>query len=138
MSLDHVFTMAGSALNAQNVRLSTISQNIANAQTAASSPDTVYRARIPVFQAIIDGQGGSTENGAAVKVVGIVQDDTPPTKQYQPNNPIADENGFIYLPNVNSVEEMSNMMTASRAYQVNIEMMNTAKELMLRTVMLGQ
>ncbi len=136
MGLSSVFHMSGSALHAQNVRLGTIAQNIANAQTAAGSPETVYRSRVPVFQAVMDNQMNGS--GVAVKVVGIVEDTSLPQKQYQPNNPIADENGFIYLPNVNAVEEMSNMMSASRSFQVNIEMMNTAKELLLRTVMMGQ
>jgi flagellar basal-body rod protein FlgC len=136
MSLFNVFDLSGSALHAQNIRLTTISQNIANAESVAGSPESVYKARTPIFQAVLDGQMNS--DGIAVKVIGIAESTAEPIKQFAPDNPVADENGFIYTPNINSVEQMSNMMTASRSFQINIEMMNTTKELLLRTVMMGQ
>ena len=136
MSLFKVFDLAGSGISAQNVRLNMIASNLANAESAASSPDKTYRARSPVFQAVYDDELGS--QGVAVKVVGIMEDRTPPQKQYAPDDPLADENGYIYLPNINSVKEMFNMMSASRSFQANVEMMNTSKELLIRTLSLGQ
>ncbi|XOV88275.1 MAG: flagellar basal body rod protein FlgC [Pseudomonadota bacterium] len=136
MSLSNVFNLSGSALHAQNVRLNTIALNIANADSIAGSPETTFRAQIPVFRAVFDEQQGS--QGVGVRVVGIVEDTTAPRKQYMPENPMADDDGFIYMPNINAVEQMSNMMSASRSFQVNIEMMNTAKELMMRTLTIGQ
>lgn len=136
MSLENVFNLSGSALHAQNVRLNTIALNIANAETAAGSPEAVYKAQTPIFQAVFDDQMNT--DGVAVKVVGIAEDTAAPQKQYAPDNPMADKDGFIYLPSINTVEQMSNMMTASRSFQVNIEMANTAKELLIRTLTLGQ
>ncbi len=136
MSLFDVFSLSGSALTAQNIRLNTIATNLANADSVSSTPEGTYKAQSPVFKAVFDefAEGGK----AALKVVGIAEDTTPPQKRYEPMNPIADENGFIYISNVNAVEEMSNMMSASRSFQINIEMMNNSKELLLRTLTLGE
>lgn len=136
MSLFRVFDLAGSAISAQNTRLNMIASNLANANSAASSPDKAYRAKAPVFQAVYDEELGS--KGVAVKVVGIQEDNAPPQKQYAPQDPLADENGYIYLPNINAVKEMFNMMSASRSFQVNVEMMNTSKQLLIRTLSIGQ
>lgn len=136
MSLFRVFDLAGSAISAQNVRLNMIASNLANAESASSSPERTYRAKAPVFQAIYDREMGS--RGVAVQVVGIAEDKTPPQKQFAPDDPLADENGYIYLPNINAVKEMFNMMSASRSFQSNVEMMNTSKQLLLRTLSLGQ
>lgn len=136
MSLFNVFSLAGSAISAQNVRLDLIANNLANAESVAGSPEDVYRAKAPIFQAVFDEAMGS--QGVALRVVGIAEDQTPPQKQYAPDDPLADENGYIYMPNVNAVEEMSNMMSASRAFQINVEMMSTSKELLLRTLSIGQ
>ena len=136
MSLFNVFNLAGSAIAAQNVRLDLTASNLANADTVAGSPEEVYRAKAPIFQAVYDEAMGS--QGVAVRVVGIAEDQTPPDRQYAPGDPLADENGYIYKPNVNAVEEMSNMMSASRAFQINVEMMTTSKELLLRTLSIGQ
>lgn len=136
MSLFDVFNLSGSALTAQDIRLGTIAKNIANSESISSTPEGTYRAQSPIFKAVYDEY--ATGNEIAVKVVGIAEDTSPPQKQYDPGNPLADDNGFIYLPNINRVEEMSNMMSASRSFQVNVEMMNTSKELLLRTLTLGQ
>ena len=136
MSLLDVFNLSGSALTAQDIRLNTISRNIANAESVSSTPEATYRAQTPIFKAVYDEFAPG--NQQAVKVVDIVQDASPPQRQYDPGNPLSDDDGYIYMPNVNRVEEMSNMMAASRSFQINVEVMNTSKELLLRTLTLGQ
>ncbi|MDB6091644.1 MAG: flagellar basal body rod protein FlgC [Gammaproteobacteria bacterium] len=138
-----VFDIAGSALSAQSVRLNTVASNLANADSVSGDPSTVYKARHPVFEAVrasLGSQLGGTNQGsdAAVRVNGIVQSNAPPTARYEPGNPLANEQGYIYAPNVNVVEEMVDMISASRAYQNNVEVMNTSKDLMLATLKLGQ
>ena len=138
-----VFDIAGSALSAQSVRLNTVASNLANADSVSGDPSSVYKARHPVFEAVrasLGSQMGGTNqgSGAAVRVNGIVESNAPPTARYEPGNPLANEQGYIYAPNVNVVEEMVDMISASRAYQNNVEVMNTSKDLMLATLKLGQ
>jgi flagellar basal-body rod protein FlgC len=138
-----VFDIAGSALSAQSVRLNTVASNLANADSVSGDPSTVYKARHPVFEAVrasLASRMGGTNQGsdAAVRVNGIVESTAPPTARYEPGNPLANEQGYIYAPNVNVVEEMVDMISASRAYQNNVEVMNTSKDLMLATLKLGQ
>jgi flagellar basal-body rod protein FlgC len=136
MSLFDVFNLSGSALSAQNVRLGTIANNLANAESISTTPEGTYKAQAPIFRAVYDEF--ADVNKVAVKVVGIAEDTTPPQRRYEPGNPLANPEGFIYMSNVNAVEEMSNMMAASRSFQINIEMMNNSKELLLRTLTIGQ
>lgn len=136
MGLLDVFSLAGSALTAQNVQLSTIANNLVNADSISGTPEGAYKAQTPIFKAVYDEQ--SNGNSASVKVVGIAEDTSPPMRRYDPGNPIADENGFIYISNVNAIEQMANMMAASRSFQMNIELMNNSKELLLRTLTIGQ
>ena len=137
MSLFHIFDVAGTAMNAQSVRLNVTASNLANASSADGDPAKVYRARHPVFSTF--GQALITQHGiAGVKLSGVIEDDAPLKMQYQPNHPNADENGNVYLTNVNTVEEMVNMMSASRSYQNNIELINTTKDLLLQTLSLGR
>ncbi len=146
MSSFKIFDISGSGLAAESVRLNTIASNLANADSVTGSPTTVYRARHPVFQAIRDavasfGTHLSTDDqgaDAAVRVAGIVESDAPPTVTHDPGNPLADANGNVYSPNVNVIEEMTDMISASRAYQDNVEVMNTSKDLMLDTLKLGE
>ena len=141
-----VFDIAGSGLSAQSVRLNTIASNLANADSVSGDPATVYKARHPVFEAVRATLGaaaqvpGSSLPGAdaAVRVTGIVQSQAAPGSRYEPGNPLADANGYVYTPNVNVVEEMVDMISASRAYQNNVEVLNTSKDLMLATLKLGQ
>jgi len=137
-----VFDIAGSALSAQSVRLNTVASNLANADSVSGDPSTVYKARHPVFEAVRASLGSrmgpNQGSDAAVRVNGIVESDAPPTARYEPGNPLANEQGYIYAPNVNVVEEMVDMISASRAYQNNVEVMNTSKDLMLATLKLGQ
>jgi flagellar basal-body rod protein FlgC len=142
MSSFKIFDIVGSGLSAQSVRLNTVASNLANADSVSGDPNTVYRARHPVFQAVQAAVGQSASltdraSGASVRVNGIVQSNAPPTERFDPGNPLADEHGNVYAPNVNVVEEMTDMISASRAYQDNVEVMNTSKDLMLATLKLG-
>ncbi len=134
MSLFNVFSIAGSALAAQSVRLNTTASNLANADSVTSANGTPYRAKQVVFQAAPvagpDAQG--------VQVAQVVEDAAPARLVYDPKNPLANEQGYVSMPNVNIVEEMVNMISASRSYQNNVEMMNTAKTLMAKTLAIGQ
>lgn len=137
MSLFRIFDIAGSAMSAQSIRLNLTSSNLANAESVGSSPETTYRARHPVFGAVMEdvmGEGSS----AGVRVLGIVESQRQLSKEYRPGHPLADKEGYIHLPNVNVVEEMANMISASRSYQANVEVANTSKQLLLRTLTLGQ
>lgn len=137
MSLFNIFDISGTGMSAQMLRLNTISSNLANAQTVSSTEEGAYRSRQPVFQAVMD----SVNQDAAptkVKVAGIVESNASIPMQYMPNHPLANKDGYVYGSNVNVVEEMTNMMSASRSYQNNTEMMNTSKELLLRTLQLGR
>jgi flagellar basal-body rod protein FlgC len=151
MSSFKIFDIAGSGLSAQSVRLNTVASNLANADSVSGDPSTVYKARHPVFEAIkasvasqaLNASGGlsistgADQSDAAVRVRGIVESTADPTERYEPGNPLANADGNVYSPNVNTIEEMTDMISASRAYQNDIEVMNTSKELMLATLKLG-
>ncbi|MDX9686827.1 MULTISPECIES: flagellar basal body rod protein FlgC [Halopseudomonas] len=147
MSLDRIFDIAGSGMNAQSVRLNAVASNIANADTVSSSIDQTYRARQAVFATLFNEQqqslGGSLfapedQAGQGVSVLGVVESDAELQARYEPDHPMANEEGYVFYPNVNVVEEMANMMAASRAYQTNVEIMNTAKSMLQRVLTLGQ
>jgi len=135
MSLMSVFDIAGSALSAQSQRLNVVASNLANADSAVSSDGTPYRAKQVVFTAQPLTKG---MEGMGVRVTSVVDDPSPPRLVYDPKSPLADANGYVTMPNVNVVEEMTNMISASRAYQINVDMMNTAKNLLIKTLALGQ
>ena len=135
-----IFDVAGSGMSAQSVRLNTVASNLANADSVSGDPNSVYKARHPVFEAVksaMSSTQGSSGN-AAVHVKGIMESQATPAARYEPGNPLANSEGYVYAPNVNVVEEMVDMISASRAYQNNVEVMNTSKELMLATLRLGQ
>ncbi|HEB98063.1 MAG TPA: flagellar basal body rod protein FlgC [Thiotrichales bacterium] len=138
MSLFKVFDIAGSAMSAQSVRLNTTASNLANAETVAASPDEAYRARQPVFAAMLKSLYGGDEASVGVRVAGVVESTAEPQQRYAPDHPMADEEGYIYLSNVNPVDEMVNMISAARSYQNSVEVLNTSKQLMLATLRLGQ
>lgn len=148
MSLSNIFSIAGSGMSAQTVRLNTVSSNIANADSVSSSIDQTYKARHPVFQAVQASLYDSgNPNGlpqptgrehAAVAVAGIVESQAPLRMRYEPGHPQADKNGYVAYPNVNIVEEMADMISASRSFQTNVEVMNTAKQMIQRVLTLGQ
>ncbi len=138
MSSMKIFDIAGSGMNAQNLRLNLVASNISNANSVSSSIDQVYKSRQPVFAAELKNVLDEKNSAGGVNVLGVVESQAPPVMEYAPNHPMADENGYIYKPNVNTVEEMANMMSASRSYQNNIEVLNTAKQLMMQTLRMGQ
>ncbi|MBK1851666.1 flagellar basal body rod protein FlgC [Marinobacter sp. 1-4A] len=148
MSLGSIFDIAGSGMTAQSLRLNTTASNIANAETASSSTDATYRARKPVFSAIQQSMMNPTQQGfgtemsdnasAGVRVEGIVESDAELQMRYEPDHPAANEDGYVYYPNVNVVEEMADMMSSSRSFQMNVDIMNTAKSMMQRILTLGQ
>lgn len=138
MSLFKVFEVAGSAMNAQSVRLNVTASNLANAGSVNGDPDKVYRARQPVFATFGDTLAAAESGVAGVQLKSIVESSAPLQVQYQPQHPDADENGNVYLSNVNTVEEMVNMMSASRSYQNNVELINTTRDLLLQTLSLGR
>lgn len=148
MSLGSIFDIAGSGMTAQSLRLNTTASNIANAETASSSTGETYRARKPVFSAIQQSlmnpeQGAlpmsaDESPGAGVRVEGIVESDAELQMRYEPHHPAANEDGYVFYPNVNVVEEMADMMSSSRSFQMNVDVMNTAKSMMQRILTLGQ
>jgi flagellar basal-body rod protein FlgC len=133
MSDFKIFSIAGSALTAQSARLNAVASNLANADSVAGADGQPYRAKQVVFKAM-PVEGG----GIGVRVTQVVDSAAPLRMQYDPANPAADEKGYVALPNVNVVEEMVNMISASRAYQTNAEVMNTARSLMSKTLAIGQ
>ena len=136
MSSFRIFDIAGAGMSAQSVRLNTVASNLANAESGSGDPATVYRAKHPVFKAEQSQVAGDV--GSSVSVQGIVESTAAPDKRYDPGNPLADTQGYIYAPNVNTVEEMVDMISASRSYQNNVEVMNTARGMLLATLKLGQ
>jgi len=138
MSLFNVFNTAGSALNAETIRLNTTASNLANAESVNGDPSKVYRARHPVFQTMMDSSGFDGENSTVgVRVLGVVESTAPPTMRYQPDHPLANKDGYIYMSNVNSIEEMTNMISANRTFSTNVEAINTARDLLLKTISMG-
>ncbi len=129
------FQISGSAMSAQTLRLNATASNMANAESVASSEQEAYRARETVFQSFIVDKSRPAEVG--VKMLGVVESTSPVRSKYEPNHPLADDQGFVFTSNVDTVEEMVNMLSSSRSFQNNVEVLNTSKELMLRTLSLG-
>ena len=153
MGLYNVFDIAGSSMSAQSVRLNTVASNLANADVVSTTEAGAYRSRQPVFAAVMDalngggqsvGQSGAAQFGSAqgqssgVRVDGIVEDNAVARKEYQPEHPLANKEGYIFKSNVNAIEEMANMMAASRSYKNNVEVFNTSKQLLLKTLNMGR
>jgi flagellar basal-body rod protein FlgC len=133
-----IFDIAGSGMNAQTLRLNLVASNISNANSVGSSVDEVYKSRQPVFAAELNNAMDKQNSISKVKVLGVVESQEAPVMEYAPFHPMADKDGYIYKSNVNTVEEMANMMSASRSYQNNVDVLNTAKQLMLQTLKMGQ
>lgn len=138
MSSFKVFDIAGSGMNAQNLRLNLVASNLSNADSVSSSTEGTYRSRQPVFSAQLQNVFDKNAASTGVRVLGVVESDTPLQMEHAPNHPMANEDGYIFKPNVNVVEEMANMMSASRGYQNSVEVINTAKQLMLQTLRMGK
>ena len=134
MALEDIFSVAGSALNAQTTRMNTTASNLANAATVAGSEEGAFRAKRAVFKSILADQLGGGDSGGGIKVDKLIDDPSPIRKMSEPGNPLADKEGYIYLSNVNEMTEMVEMMAASRSYQNNVEVVNTARQLMMRTI----
>ncbi|GAA4327745.1 flagellar basal body rod protein FlgC [Pigmentiphaga soli] len=135
MSLNKAFEIAGSALTANSQRLNAVASNLANAESVAGPDGQVYRARKVVFESYM--VPGAADGGQGVRVSEVVADPSPPKRIYQPQHPMADAEGYVSMPNVDVVDEMVDMIAASRAYQTNVEVMNTTKTLMQKTLTLG-
>ena len=146
MSLMNIFQVSGSGLSAQSLRMNTIASNLSNAQSTASSVDDVYRARHPVFQAqeksfsdVFSSVNSSFyESSQGVKVAGVVESQVPLPQRYEPGHPMADENGYVTYPNVNVVEEMADMISASRSYQLNATMLDAGRKMAERLLTVGR
>jgi len=138
MAILDVFNVSGSGMAAQSLRLNTTASNIANAESVAADPADTYRARYPIFQASLDSAMDGNNASNAVSVPGIIESDKPLNIRYEPDHPFANDDGYVAYPNVNVVEEMANMISASRSFQLNVEVLNTAKTLAERVLSIGQ
>lgn len=143
MSMFNIFNVAAMGMVAQTVRLNTTASNMANVESAGSSPSTTFKAKHPVFAAVksqtFEEELEMRDNHSyGVKVTGIVESNKELQMKYDPNHPKANEEGYIFLPNVNIVEEMANMISASRTYQSNVQMLNTAKDMIQQTLSIGR
>ncbi|KTD63864.1 flagellar basal body rod protein FlgC [Legionella spiritensis] len=140
MSLNAIFDIAASGLSAETTRMTATASNMTNANVVSGNPDAVYKPVYPIFSAIQQQATLAIEQkiSGGVEVTDMFQSNADPVQRYEPNNPLADKDGFVYAPNINHVEEMANMISASRAYQVNLEMISTTKQLMQRTLQLGE
>lgn len=153
MSLFNVFDIAGSGLAAQSIRLNTTASNLANADSVASDQTKAYRARVPVFEAVLRqaAMGGgmmdtsysntgndATGDAVGVRVLGVIESQAPIAKRYEPGNPLADATGYVYSSNVNTVEALADMISASRTFQSNVEAINTSRDLLLKTISMGR
>ena len=130
----NIFSVAGSAMAAQSQRMNVTASNLANAESVAGPDGQPYRAKQVVFEVAASGQ----QDIGGVKVSSVVEDSSPARMVFDPKNPHANAEGYVAMPNVNVVEEMTNMISASRSYQANVEVLNTAKTLMLKTLTVGQ
>ena len=136
MSMDKIFGVAGSALAAQLVRMNTTASNLANAGNTAPTEEEAFKAKRVVFRTLVDDMevGDQTRYAGSIEVVNVFDDPMPPPKSYDPGNPSADADGYVYQSNVNEVSEMVEMTAAARSYRNNIEVINTAKQMMMRTL----
>ncbi|BCL68843.1 putative Flagellar basal-body rod protein FlgC [Vibrio nigripulchritudo MADA3029] len=138
MSLFNVFNVTGSAMSAESVRLNTTSSNLANANSVSSSAEETYKARHAVFGAELSKAKYNRDHNVPVKVMGIIESDKPLDAEYNPEHPMANDEGYIFKSNVNVMEEMANMISASRAYQTNVQVADASKQMLLRTLQMGQ
>ncbi|MBE1274692.1 flagellar basal body rod protein FlgC [Enterovibrio baiacu] len=137
MSLFNVFNVTGSAMSAESVRLNTTSSNLANANSVSSSAEETYKARHPVFAAELN-KFASQGQSVPVRVEGIVESQKPLRAEFNPDHPMANAEGYIFKPNVNVMEEMANMISASRSYQTNVEVAEASKQMLMRTLQMGK
>jgi flagellar basal-body rod protein FlgC len=141
MSFDAIYRIAGSSMNAQSVRLNTVASNLANAESAAASPEDVYQARKPIFAAVYENNQltrGAGMGGAHVQVLDVVTAGREPVRRYEPDNPLANRDGYVFYADVNSIEEMTDMMSASRSFETGVEVLNRIKGMQQSLLKLGE
>ncbi|MEL7938723.1 MULTISPECIES: flagellar basal body rod protein FlgC [Pseudomonas] len=141
MALDSIYRIAGSAMTAQTVRLNTVASNLANADSAASSADAAYKARKPMFAAVYGNDELSRDagmGGARVQVLDVVTSGTQAQRRYEPNNPLANRDGYVYYPDVNEIEEMTDMMSATRSFETSVDVLNRVRSMQQGLLKLGE
>ncbi|GLU38019.1 MULTISPECIES: flagellar basal body rod protein FlgC [Pseudomonas] len=141
MALDSIYRIAGSAMTAQTVRLNTVASNLANADSAASSADAAYKARKPMFAAVYGNDElvrDAGMGGARVQVLDVVTSGTEPQRRYEPNNPLANRDGYVYYPDVNEIEEMTDMMSATRSFETSVDVLNRVRSMQQGLLKLGE
>lgn len=141
MSYGSVFDIAGMGMNAQSVRLNTVASNLANADSTASKPEDVYQARRPVFAAVYGNDEltrGIGMSGAHVQVLDVITAGREPVRRYEPDNPMADRDGYVYHSDINEIEEMTDMMSASRSFETSVEVLNRVKAMQQGLLKLGE
>jgi flagellar basal-body rod protein FlgC len=136
MALFKIFDIAGSSMSAQSVRLNTTASNLANAGNVATTPEDAYRGKHPVFQTMMNDAMDASSTGVSVR--NIIESEVAPTRVYEPGHPMSDSDGYIYMSNVNTMDEMIELISASRSYQNSVEVLNTSKQLMLKTLNVGR
>ena len=136
MSLNRIYDIAGSGLSAQTLRLNTVASNMANAESVGSTPTETYKARRPVFSELLDQE--KNHLGSQVQVSQVMESSAEPLMRYEPNNPLANEDGNVFYPNINLVEEMADMMSATQSYQTSVEVMSNARRMQERLLSLGR
>ena len=141
MSFDSIYRIAGSAMNAQTVRLNTVASNLANTDSVAANPADVYQARRPLFAAVYENNQltrGVGMGGAHVQVLDVVASEADPKRRYEPGNPLADAQGYVYYPDINQIEEMTDMMSATRSFETGVEVLNRVKSMQQSLLRLGE
>ncbi|MCQ4259986.1 flagellar basal body rod protein FlgC [Stutzerimonas kunmingensis] len=141
MSFDSIYRIAGSAMNAQTVRLNTVASNLANTDSAANNAADVYQARKPMFAAVYENNSltrGVGLGGAHVQVLDVVTSGAEPKRRYEPGNPLADGSGYVYYPDINEIEEMTDMMSATRSFETGVEVLNRVKSMQQSLLRLGE
>ncbi len=138
MSLFSIFNVAGSGMSAESVRLNTTASNLANANSISSSAGETYKARHPIFSAALSSALSTQSSAQGVQVQGIVESNKPLEAQYNPDHPMANEEGYVYKPNVNVMEEMANMISASQSYQTQVQVSETSKKMLMNTLQMGK
>ncbi len=136
MSLNRIYDIAGSSLSAQTLRLNTVASNMANAESVGETPEQAYKARRPVFSELLDQEMNAA--GSKVSISEVMESTAEPLMRFEPDNPLANQDGYVFYPDINLVEEMADMMSATRSYQTSVEVMNNARRMQERLLSLGQ
>ncbi|WP_325893201.1 flagellar basal body rod protein FlgC [Grimontia sp. NTOU-MAR1] len=142
MAFTDIYTIAGSAMTAQTVRLNTVASNLANADAVSANPDDAYKALKPVFATVYSNTqltaGKNTYPNAEVRIVDVVKSSNEAEKRFEPNNPLANDEGYVYYPGIDVVSEMADMMSATRSFETNVEVMSNVKSMQQGLLKLGQ